>query len=254
MPVLHRKGEHRLVGFFDPTALLTDGFLIGRHYSSRFVLNKHGGVFAFMLTDAAVLSGSNAPSRFGELCTGVHVDKKIALCIAGRYGMSDLFSDPASPCIHCRVGKVDAVAGVCELKAGFCIYLDRQCYIVESGFSSEASGIACESNADSLVRVDPIALCASKELDKRRCICVCERKYFSGTSFSKISDNIHALSGLGDTEILAVKDLPCDSKPGTFSSSRKGGLLTAAILAISKKRVPLVSSWNPLRSPAILKD
>lgn len=95
--------------------------------------------------------------------------------IAGRYGMGDLFSDSASPCIHCRVGKVYAVTGVCELKAGFCIYLDRQCYIVESGFSSEASGIACESNADSLVRVDPIALCASKELDKRRCICVCER-------------------------------------------------------------------------------
>jgi len=62
-----------------------------------------------------------------------------------------------------------------KLKAGFRIYLDRQGYIVESGFSSEASGAACESNADSLVRVDPIALCASKELDKRRCICVCER-------------------------------------------------------------------------------
>ena len=147
MPVLHRKGEHRLVGFFDPTALLTDSFLVRRHYSSRFVLNKHSGVFTFMLTDAAVLSGGNAPSRFGKLCAGVHVDKKIALRIAGRYGMSDLFSDPSSPCIHCRVGKVDAVAGMCELKAGFCIYLDRQCYIVESGFSSETSGIACESNA-----------------------------------------------------------------------------------------------------------
>ena len=175
MPVLHRKGEHRLVRLFDPTALLTDGFLIGRHNGSRLVLNKHGGVFALVLADAAVLSGSNAPSRFGKLRIGVHIDKKIALRIAGRYGMGDLFSDSASPCIHCRVGKVYAVAGVCELKAGFRIHLDRQCYIVESGFSSEASGIACESNADSLVRVDPIALCASKELDKRRCICVCER-------------------------------------------------------------------------------
>lgn len=213
MPVLHRKGEHRLVRLFYPTALLTDSFLVRRHYGSRLILNKHSGVFAFVLTDAAVLSGGNAPSRFGKLCAGVHVDKKIALRIAGRYGMGDLFSDPASPCIHCRVGKVYTVAGVCELKAGFCIYLDRQCYIVESGFSSEASGTACESNADSLVRVDPIALCASKELDKRRCICVCERKYFSGTSLSKISDNIHALSGLGDTEILAVKDLPCDIVP-----------------------------------------
>lgn len=175
MPVLHRKGEHRLVRLFDPTALLTDGFLIGRHNGSRLVLNKHGGVFAFVLADAAVLSGSNAPSRFGKLWIGVHVDKKIALRIAGRYGMSDLFSDSTSPCIHCRVGKVDAVAGMCKLKAGFRIHLDRQGYIVESCFSSEASGAACESNADSLVRVDPIALCASKELDKRRCICVCER-------------------------------------------------------------------------------
>lgn len=72
-----------------------------------------------MLTDATVLSGSNAPSRFGELCTGVQIDKKIALRIAGRYGMDDLFSDSASPCIRCRVGKVYAAAGVCELKADF---------------------------------------------------------------------------------------------------------------------------------------
>ncbi len=81
VPVLHRKGEHWLVGFFDPTALLTDGFLIGRHNGSRLVLNKHGGVFAFMLTDAAVLSGGDASSRFGELRIGVHIDKKIALRI-----------------------------------------------------------------------------------------------------------------------------------------------------------------------------
>ena len=76
MSVLHRKGEHRLVGFFDPPSLLTDGFLIGRYNGSRLILNKHGGVFTLALTDAAVLSGSNAPSRFGELCTGVQIDKK----------------------------------------------------------------------------------------------------------------------------------------------------------------------------------
>ena len=60
-------------------------------------------------------------------------------------------------------------------ESGFRVHLDRQGYIIVSGFSSKASGTACESNADSLVRIDPIALCASKELDKRRCICVCER-------------------------------------------------------------------------------
>ena len=108
-------------------------------------------MLAFSFADAAVLSCRNAPRYLCQLRIVVHIDKKIALRIAGRYGMSDLFSDPASPCIHCRVGKVYAVAGVCKLKAGFCIHLDRQCYIVESGFSSEASGTACESNADSLV-------------------------------------------------------------------------------------------------------
>ena len=76
VPVLHRQGEHRLVRLFYPTALLTDSFLVRRHYGSRLILNKHGGVFAFVLTDAAVLSGGNAPSRFGKLCAGVHVDKK----------------------------------------------------------------------------------------------------------------------------------------------------------------------------------
>ena len=54
--------------------------------------------------------------------------------------------------------------------------------------------------------------------------------------------------------VAKVRPLSCDRRPGTFSSNKKGGLLTAAIRAISKKRVPLVSSWNPLRSPAILKD
>ena len=44
----------------------------------------------------------------------------------------------------------------------------------------------------------------------------------------------------------------CDSKPGTFSRSRYLGFLMAAILAISKKRVPRVS-LNPLRFPAIEK-
>ena len=44
----------------------------------------------------------------------------------------------------------------------------------------------------------------------------------------------------------------CDNNPGTFSSSRYLGFLTAAILAISKNRVPLASS-NPPLFPAIEK-
>jgi len=43
---------------------------------------------------------------------------------------------------------------------------------------------------------------------------------------------------------MAANVLPesCDNNPGTFSSSRYLGFLTAAILAISKNRVPLASN------------
>lgn len=143
--------------------------------------------------------------------------------------MSDLFSDPAAPCVHGGVSKVDTVAGVCKLKAGFCIHLNRQGYIVESGFSPEASGAACEGDADAGVGVDSVSFRARQELYKRRCICVCERKYFSGTSLSKISDNIHALSGLGDSEILAVKHLPCDIVP-QFIQRREDGRKSPALV------------------------
>lgn len=61
----------------------------------------------------------------GKCCRPVSVDTNAVdeLCcvliamLGGKMKMSDLFSDPASPCIHCRVGKIDAVSGVCELKA-----------------------------------------------------------------------------------------------------------------------------------------
>ena len=120
---------------------------------------------------------------------------------------------------------------------------------------------------------------SGNSLDKSFWICICERQYFSGTLFSMKSDNIHSFSGLGYTKICAVKHFPydivpqfiqrtkdgrkrparraklrqlCDNNPGTFSSSRYLGFLTAAILAISKKRVPRVS-LNPFRFPAIEK-
>ncbi|WP_443717859.1 hypothetical protein [Ruminococcus sp.] len=43
------------------------------------------------------------------------------------------------------------------------------------------------------------------------------------------------------------------SRPGTFSRKRYLGFLTAAIRAISKNSVPLISS-NPFLAPAIEKD
>ena len=113
MPVLHRQGEHRLVRLFDPPSLLADDFFVRRQDGSRLVLNKHGGMLAAAFADAAVLSCRNAPRYLRQLRIVVHIDKKIALRIAGRYCMSDLFSDPAAPCVHGGVSKVDAVAGVC---------------------------------------------------------------------------------------------------------------------------------------------
>ena len=46
-----------------------------------------------------------------------------------------------------------------------------------------------------------------------KCICSKDRKYFSGASGIKISDNEHPLSDLGDTEIRAVKHHPFHAVP-----------------------------------------
>ena len=67
----------------------------------------------------------------------------------------------------------------------------------------------------------------------------------------------HATSYPSSSNVLrmAANVLPpsCDNNPGTFSSSRYLGFLTAAIRAISKNSVPLASS-NPPLFPAIEKS
>ena len=52
--------------------------------------------------------------------------------------------------------------------------------------------------------------------------------------------------------VANVRHPSCDRSPGTFSRSRKRGLLTRAIRAISKNSVPRASS-KPPRFPAIEK-
>ena len=73
---------------------------------------------------------------------------------------------------------------------------------------------------------------------------------------SALLSTCHATSYPNSSNVLRmtanVLPLSCDSNPGTFSSSRYLGFLTAAILAISKNSVPLASS-NPPRFQAIEK-
>lgn len=56
--------------------------------------------------------------------------------------------------------------------------------------------------------VNPLPLGAADKLPEMRRIAAAERKYLSGTSGIKISDNIQAPSLLGDSEISAVMHTP----------------------------------------------
>ena len=56
--------------------------------------------------------------------------------------------------------------------------------------------------------VNPLPLGAADKLPEMRRIAAAERKYLSGTSGIKISDNIQAPSLLGDSEISAVMHAP----------------------------------------------
>ncbi len=80
------------------------------------------------------------------------------------------------------------------------------------------------------------------------------RSLFWGTPKSLLLSTCHSTSypssSSVDKMIANVLPSSCDRSPLTFSSSKKRGSICLVILAISKNRVPLVSS-NPRRSPAI---
>ena len=84
-----------------------------------------------------------------------------------------------------------------------------------------------------------MSLRPSKDLYKSFSVCSEDRKYFSGASGIKISDNEHPLSDLGDTEIRAVKHHPFHAVPQVIKRGEDG-----------RKRPALVmrkQSWNVLK-------
>lgn len=102
--------------------------------------------------------------------------------------------------------------------------------IVESCFSSETACVACEGDGNSTWGVDSVSFSSGDNLHKSLCICFSERKYFAGASSSKISDNIHSLSGLGNSKILAVKNLPCDIVPQVRKRTEDGSKRPASVM------------------------
>ena len=83
-----------------------------------------------------------------------------------------------------------------------------QIYAVKPRFRSPTATLTCQTCACSFCAVDPLSLSSGYKLDKRRSIVLGDRKYFSGQSAIKISDNVHPPSLLRDSVIRAVKHTP----------------------------------------------
>lgn len=87
---------------------------------------------------------------------------------------------------------------------GIGIHVDK----VEACFGPPATALTCQTCACSFCTVDTLSLAPGYNLLKSRSIARGERKYFSGQSAIKISDNIYPPSLLRDSEIRAVKHTP----------------------------------------------
>lgn len=79
---------------------------------------------------------------------------------------------------------------------------------IQAGFAAPASAGRRLGAGYSVGIVNPLPLGAADKLPEIRRIAAAERKYLSGTSGIKISDNIQAPSLLGDSEISAVMHIP----------------------------------------------
>ncbi len=79
---------------------------------------------------------------------------------------------------------------------------------VKPRFRSPTATLTCQTCACSFCAVDTLSLSSGYKLDKRRSIALGDRKYFSGQSAIKISDNVHPPSLLRDSEMRAVKHTP----------------------------------------------
>lgn len=121
------------------------------------------------------------------------------------------------PCRH-------AAGGIRDLGIGIKVYEVQPC------FSTPSSGSGGLGAGDSADIVNPLSLGARDKLLKIRAIATAERKYFSDTSSSKISDNIQPLSALGDSEKFAVMHTPFQSIPQVRKSGEDGFKCPAAVM------------------------
>ena len=113
------------------------------------------------------------------------------------------------PCRHTSGGIRDLGIGI-------------QVYEVQPCFSTPSSGSGGLGAGDSADIVNPLSLGTWDKLLKIRAIAAGERKYFSDTPSSKISDNIQPLSVLGDSEKFAVMHTPFQSIPQVRKSGEDG--------------------------------
>ena len=81
VPVLSSNRKHRLIRFFDASALLTDFFSVGSEDRSRFICDKDSRMFPFAIADSAVLPCCNAPGMVGNNGIGIHINE-IQSCFA----------------------------------------------------------------------------------------------------------------------------------------------------------------------------
>ena len=101
---------------------------------------------------------------------------------------------------------------------------------VHAGFAAKAAAVGGQGTAYAVGVVDPAAFVVLSDFGKSRWTCLVESKYFSGTSVSKISDNVHPIAGLGDAEILAVKHLPRDIVPQLIQRAEDGRKRPALVM------------------------
>ena len=78
--------------------------------------------------------------------------------------------------------------------------------------------------------VDPVSLGPADELNKSFSVISADRKYFSGASGIKISDNEHPAPGLGDVEIGAVTHSPFQTIPQLMKRGEDGVKCPALVM------------------------
>ena len=101
---------------------------------------------------------------------------------------------------------------------------------VEAGFASEASGAGTLGAGNPIRIVNSLPLRSSNKLAESFCTCGRERKYLSGTFFSKISDNIQPPSLLGNSEKFAVMHTPFKMIPQLNKRGKDGLQRLAAVM------------------------